>query len=297
MQENKKMMEENQRRGNDQKPGAAEFGKGKRPKPKKGMLKRLIKMLFQFYPVLLPLVLFCIVFSAIVSSIPSVFMQNVIAVIEKYFSTGDWAAAKPEVIRWVSILAVFYFLAMISVLLYNQLMAVITQGFLKNMRILMFDGMQNLPIKYFDTHNHGDIMSYYTNDIDTLRQVVSQTIPQLLISGISVTTIFCIMLYYSIWMALLVVAGVFVMTTVTKKVGGNSAKYFVRQQKSIAKTEGFVEEMMNGQKVIKVFCHEEQSKKDFDEINEKLYEDAKSANQYANILMPILGNIGNVLYV
>lgn len=277
--------------------GSPERAAGGRPKPKKGMLKRLFRMLFEFYPVLLPVVLFCIVFSAIVSSMPSVFMQNVIAVIENSWKTGDWTGAKPQIIKWVSILGGFYFLSIISVLVYNQLMAVITQGFLKHMRIRMFDGMQNLPVKYFDTHNHGDIMSYYTNDIDTLRQVVSQTIPQLLISGISVTTVFCIMLYFSVWMALLVVCGVVVMVVVTKRVGGNSAKFFVRQQKSLAKCEGFVEEMMNGQKVIKVFCHEEQSKKDFDVINDMLYEDARKANQYANILMPILGNIGNVLYV
>lgn len=152
--------------------GSPERAAGGRPKPKKGMLKRLFRMLFEFYPVLLPVVLFCIVFSAIVSSMPSVFMQNVIAVIEDSWKTGDWVGAKPQIIKWVSILGGFYFLSIISVLVYNQLMAVITQGFLKHMRIRMFDGMQNLPVKYFDTHNHGDIMSYYTNDIDTLRQVV-----------------------------------------------------------------------------------------------------------------------------
>lgn len=269
----------------------------KRPKLRKGMLKRLLKMLFEFYPVMMPVVLVCIVFSAIVSSVPSLFMQNVIAEIEDHFAAGDWAGAKPDILRFVLILAGFYLISIISVLIYSQMMAIITQGFLHKLRSRMFNGMQNLPIKYFDTHNHGDIMSYYTNDTDTLRQVVSQTMPQLLISGISITTVFCIMLYFSIWMALLVVAGVVVMMLVTKTVGGKSAKFFVRQQKSIAKGEGFVEEMMNGQKVIKVFCHEDRSKADFDAINEQIYMDSMTANRYANILMPILGNIGNVLYV
>lgn len=270
---------------------------GGRPKMKKGMLKRLIAMLFQFYPVLLPVVIVCIIFSAVVSSIPSLFMQNVIAVIEEHYQAGDWAGAKSEIITWVVRLAFFYVLSLISAFLYTQLGAVITQGFLKKLRCKMFDGMQNLPIKYFDRNNHGDIMSYYTNDVDTLRQLISQSLPNLIISGITVATVFCIMLYFSVWMALVVLAGVALMVFVTKKIGGNSAKFFLRQQQAIGKTEGFVEEMMNGQKVVKVFCHEEQSGIDFDAINDALCEDATKANQYANMLMPILNNIGNVLYV
>lgn len=277
--------------------GMAGKMQGKRPKMKKGMLKRLFSMLFGFYPVRLPLVLLCIVFSAVVSSIPALFMQNVIAVIEKYYLSGDWETASGEIMSWVLKLAFFYVLSLISAFVYTQMMAVITQGFLKKMRCKMFDGMQNLPVKYFDQNNHGDIMSYYTNDIDTLRQLVSQSIPQLLISGIVVITVFSIMLYFSVWMTILVVLGVAAMTLVTKKIGGNSAKFFLRQQQAIGKTEGFVEEMMNGQKVVKVFCHEEKSGLDFDKINEALYEDSRKANQYANMLMPILNNIGNVLYV
>jgi len=270
---------------------------GGRPKMKKGMLKRLMAMLFQFYPVLVPVVLFCIIFSAVVSSVPSLFMQNVIAAIEKYYLAGDWDTAKSEIMTWVIRLGIFYVLSLISAFVYTQLGAIITQGFLKKLRCKMFDGMQNLPIKYFDQNNHGDIMSYYTNDVDTLRQLVSQSLPNLLISGITVVTVFSIMLYFSVWMALVVVCGVALMVFTTKKIGGNSAKFFIRQQKAIGKTEGFVEEMMNGQKVVKVFCHEEKSKQDFDKINEALYEDARKANQYANMLMPILMNIGNVLYV
>ncbi len=176
-------------------------------------------------------------------------------------------------------------------------MAEITQGTLKKLREKMFNSMQDFPVKYFDTHNHGDIMSYYTNDIDTLRQLISQSIPQFLNAAVMVTTVFCIMLYYSIWMALVVVAGVVIMLNIIKKVGGSSAKFFIQQQKAIGKTEGFVEEMMNGQKVIKVFCHEEESEKAFDAINDELFHVAEQANKYANTLGPILNNIGNLLYV
>ena len=176
-------------------------------------------------------------------------------------------------------------------------MAVITQGSLAKMREKMFNGMQDLPIKYFDTHNHGDVMSYYTNDIDTLRQMISQSIPQLIISTVTVITVLFIMLYYSVWLTLVVLLGVFFMTLVVKKVGGNSSRYFIRQQQAIGRTEGFVEEMMNGQKVVKVFCHEDEAKKDFDAINDALFADSEKANRYANMLMPILNNIGNVLYV
>lgn len=263
----------------------------------KGTMKRIIKTLFSFYPALVPAVIVCIVFNAIVSSIPSIFMQNVIAEIEKSFATGDWASAKPVIFEKVTVLAVLYALSLLAGFVYTRMMAVLTQGFLCKMRDKMFCGMQKLPIKYFDTHNHGDIMSYYTNDIDTLRQMVSQSFPQFLTASITVITVFSIMLYYSVWMTLVVVFGVAMMILVTKKVGGNSAKYFVRQQVSIGKTEGYIEEMMNGQKVVKVFCHEDEACRDFDKINEEWYNDASKANQFANMLMPILNNIGNILYV
>ncbi len=262
-----------------------------------GVIGRLIKTLFEFYPVLLPLTLVCILFSAIVSSIPSVFMQNVIAAVETSWQSGDWQAVSGKILGLVGILAIFYVLSLIAAFTFTQLMAVITQGSLKKLREKMFNGMQDLPIKYFDTHNHGDIMSYYTNDIDALRQMISQSFPQLMISCVTVTTVLCIMLYYSFWLTLVVVAGVVCMLTVTKHVGGGSARYFIRQQQALGRTEGFVEEMMNGQKVIKTFCHERQAEKDFDAINDALFEDARKANRYANMLMPILGNIGNVLYV
>lgn len=254
-------------------------------------------MMCNFYPVLLPAAVLCIVFNAVVSSIPSVFMQNIIAVVEGSWQSGDWSAVGPQILRLVVLLAVFYLLSLLAGFTYNQLMAIITQGTLKKLRERMFGGMQRLPVKYFDTNNHGDIMSYYTNDIDALRQMISQSFPQLLVSAITVLTIFCIMLYYCVWLTLVVLLGVAVSIWITKKLGGGSAKYFFRQQTALGKVEGFAEEMLNGQKVIKVFCHEEASKADFDRLNEELFTVSERANKYANTLGPILNNIGNVLYV
>ena len=261
------------------------------------ILVRLIKMLFSFYPVMLPVALACILFNAIISSIPSIFMQNVISLVEQSWQAGDWAAVGGQILRFVLILVVLYVLSLAAGTVFSQLMAIITQGSLAKMREKMFNGMQDLPIKYFDTHNHGDVMSYYTNDIDTLRQMISQSIPQLIISTVTVLTVLAIMLYFSVWMTLVVLVGVFFMVLVTKKVGGRSSKYFIRMQQSIAATEGVVEEMMNGQKVIKVFCHEKEAQEDFDKVNDELFHNAEQANIYANMLMPILNNIGNVLYV
>ena len=264
---------------------------------RKAVLLRLIRMLFSFYPVLLPVTLVCILFNAVISSVPSIFMQNVIAAVETSWQTGDWASVSGQILSLVAVLAGFYALSLLAGFAYTQLMAIITQGSLAKLREKMFNGMQDLPIKYFDTHNHGDVMSYYTNDIDTLRQMISQSIPQLIISTVTVITVLCIMLYFSVWLTLVVLLGVFFMTLVVKKIGGSSSRYFIRQQQAIGRTEGFVEEMMNGQKVIKVFCHEQEAKEDFDAINDALFSDSEKANRYANMLMPILNNIGNVLYV
>lgn len=267
-------------------------------KVKKGTAGRLIKTLFGFYPVMMPLTLVCIIFNAVVSSIPSVFMQRVISSVEESWSSGAvWETVGKAIIDSVLILAVFYVLSLASGFIYNQTMAVITQGTLKKLRVKMFNNMQNLPVKFFDTNNHGDIMSHYTNDIDTLRQMVSQSFPQLLISAVTITTVFFIMLYFCVWLSLVVLVGVIIMLLVTKKVGGGSARYFVSQQIALGKEEGYIEEIMNGQKVVKVFCHEEESKADFDKINDELFRESEKANKYANILGPILNNIGNVLYV
>ena len=270
---------------------AVKYEKGKNP------LIRVIKKFFGYYPVMAPLTMICILFSSIVSSIPSLFVQNILSIVERWYKSGDWASAKAEIVPYITLLIALYVLSILSMVAYSQLMAYMTQGFLNKLRQEMFDGMQDLPIRYFDTHKHGDIMSYYTNDIDTLRQLVSQSLPALIQAGAIVLCVFSIMLYFSIWMTLVLLLGVVAMVFVTKKVGGGSAKYFMRQQKSVAGTEGFVQEMMNGQKVIKVFCHEEQSIEDFDRINSALYEDSFRAHAYANVLGPIIANIGNILYV
>ncbi len=268
-----------------------------KPKAKKGTMRRLFKEILAFYPVLIPLTLLCILFSAVVSSVPSLFMQRVIAQIELHATDGNWAAASGPILSLVAVLTTFYVLSLISCVVYNQLMAIITQGILKKLREKMFNRMQRLPIKYFDTHNHGDVMSTYTNDIDTLRQLVSQSIPQMIISGVTVLTVFCIMLYFCVWLTLVVTVGVICITFVVRKVGGGSAKYFIKQQRSLGRVEGFIEEMMHGQKVVKVFCHETEAEADFDRLNDELFCESERANKYANILGPVLNNIGNILYV
>ncbi len=272
---------------------------GKPPKRKLDFatLGRVVKLLFSYYPRLVPLTIGCILFAAVVSAIPALFQQRVLAAIEVWYQSRDWAGAKEEIIPMVLVLVVLYVLSLTAITVYNQLMAYITQGFLSKMRIKMFEGMQNLPIRYFDTHKHGDIMSHYTNDIDTLRQLVSQSLPTMLQAIVIVVVVFSIMLWYSIPLTLLVLLGVVAMLFVSKKIGGGSAKYFIRQQMAVGKTEGFVQEMMNGQKVIKVFCHEDESNADFDKINDALYEDSYRAHAYANTMGPIIMNIGNTLYV
>ena len=260
-------------------------------------LKRAVKKLFGYYPRLAPLTAFCILFSAVVSSVPSLFIQNVLAVIENWYRTGDWASARPEILRYLLLLGSLYAVSLAAVFVYTQLMAYMTQGFLCKLRQELFDGMQDLPIRYFDTHPHGDIMSHYTNDIDTLRQLISQALPTLIQSGAIVLAVFAIMLYFSIWMTLILILGIVAMFFVTKIIGGGTAEYFMRQQRATGAMEGFAQEMMNGQKVIKVFNHEAASLEQFDRVNNELYEVSRHAHAYASILGPIMGNIGNVLYV
>ena len=269
----------------------------RRPQMKKGVIKRLLGMLFKFYPVLLPLAVICILLTAVASTIPAIFLQKVTQLIEAWQTTGDWAGASAQILPQIYLLIGMYVLSLIAITLETQLMAYITQGFLCKMRRTMFDRMQDLSIKYFDTHKHGDIMSYYTNDIDTLRQLVAQSMPTLIRASVTVISVLFIMLSFSIWLTLLLMVGVVFMLIVSKKVGGGSAKYFLRLQKSVARQEGFVQEMMNGQKVIKVFCHEKACEDDFDVINEALFQDSYRANAFANMLGPIIMNIGNVMYV
>ncbi|MCQ2427079.1 MAG: ABC transporter ATP-binding protein/permease [Clostridia bacterium] len=292
------------------------------------VLGRVFKMLVGFYPKLVPITAFCIIFSSVCAVMPAVFQQKTIAKIsdvlkeevaasvglepdaeaeaqakgEEFISQkldleNYWEEEKHDIINLVAVLIAFYVLSILSSTLYRLLIAEITQGFLCKTRQHMFDKMQNLPVKFFDTKKHGDIMSVYTNDIDTLRELVSQAFPQMLTSGIIVIGVFAVMLWYSVWLALVVILGVMAMMLVSKKLGGGSAKYFTRQQKAVGKTEGFIQEMMNGQRVIKVFTHEKKCIDDFNEINNALFEDSYKAHAYANTLGPVIMNIGNLLYV
>ncbi len=260
-------------------------------------MKRLLKMVFSFYPVLWPVAIVCILLTAALALVPDIFIKNVIDVIDKWSVSGDWDGAAKIIIPMMILLGGLYLVGLIAIFFQTRLMAIITQGVLAKTRNKMFALMQNLPIRYFDTNKHGDIMSHYTNDIDTLRQLISQAIPSLLRAGTVVICVFGYMMYLSIWMTLILVAGVIVMMIVSKKLGGNSAKFFIRQQKSIGSAEGYIQEMMNGQKVIKVFCREEEAKVGFDKLNDELYNDSYRANAYANSLGPIIMNIGNLIYV
>lgn len=264
---------------------------------KKNTFTRLIKTLFEFYPVLLPIIIVLILFNSVVSSIPSVFMQNIIAVIEKYWRTKNWAQAQVEVLSFVSILAILYILSLIASFTYNRLMAVVTQGSLMKFREKMFARMESLPIRYFDTNAHGDIMSIYTNDTDTLRQLISQSLPALMQTSIVLLTVFGIMVYYSFWLTGVVLIGCIIMFFITKNFGSKSSRFFIKQQQTLGATEGYIEEMMNGQKVIKVFNHEEDAIAGFDKVNNAWFEASRKANTFANILMPVLHNMGNILYV
>ncbi len=264
---------------------------------KKNTFTRLIKTLFEFYPVLLPIIIALILFNSVVSSISSVFMQNIIAVIEKYWRTKDWLHAKPEVLSFVTVLLILYILSLIASFTYNRLMAVVTQGSLMKFREKMFARMESLPIRYFDTNAHGDIMSIYTNDTDTLRQLISQSLPALMQTSIVLLTVFCIMIYYSFWLTGVVLIGCVIMFFITKNFGSKSSRFFIKQQQTLGATEGYIEEMMNGQKVIKVFNHEEDAIEGFDRVNNAWFEASRKANTFANILMPVLHNMGNILYV
>ena len=277
-------------------PGPRGFKGGPKAKNTKGTLSRLFKYLFKYYKAYLCIVAVCILLSAVAGTVSSLFLNQLILAIRDGIESG-YGTVSARLMQIIGMMAGFYVVGVVSSFIYSRLMAIVTQGFLDKMRQNMFGNMQRLPIKYFDTHTHGDIMSYYTNDTDTLRQLISQSMPQLFTSFLTIITLLFYMLYLSVWMTLVVFVGVLAMTLVTKRIGGNSARYFIKQQKAIGVVEGYIEEMMNGQKVVQVFCHEEESKKDFDKINEQLFKDAESANIFANILMPIMGNIGNILYV
>ena len=271
--------------------------KNKRPAAKKGTFGRLFRYLFDHYGMRLIVVMLCIIVSAAASVIATVFLQRLIdECIVPGISSG-MGAVQNLLVHILLTMAVFYVLGVLAAFTYNRIMATVTQGTLKHLRDDMFYGMETLPISYFDTHPHGDIMSTYTNDTDAIRMLIGQSLPMLTQSVLSVLAMLGMMLYFSVWMTILVLVFIGVMLTISKKFGGASAKYMMAQQRSLATEEGFVEEIMSGQKVVQVFCHEEESKRDFVKLNEKLFHDGEKANQYGNVLMPILNNLGNLMYV
>lgn len=271
--------------------------RGPRGKAKKGTLKRLLKMLFSKNKRLMCVVFVCITISAITGVASSLFLKELLTIIQKGLDNQSLQSVLGALTTLFITMGAVYSSSIICNFIQARTMATVSQSFLHQIRTGVFNKMQSLPISYFDTHLTGDIMSSYTNDTDAIRQLVSQSIPQLYSALISITTLLAIMLTSSIYLSLVMFAGVIFMFLATKIVGGNSAKYFVRQQRSLADEEGFIQEMIQGQKVIKVFCHETDSKKDFDQKNDTLCNDATSAHTFANILMPIMGNLGNILYV
>ena len=260
-------------------------------------LGKLLKYMFHYYRWQLILVICCIAVTAVAGISSSIFLEILTDDVITPGLEQGFDAVKGTLYTIIGIMVGIYVFALICSFTYNRMMAVITQGFLKHVREDMFNNMEKLPIRYFDTNTHGDIMSYYTNDVDALRQLISQSIPQTVFSSVAIITLMISMLKSSVYMTLVVLFGVAFMLLVTKLVGGKSAKYFVKQQNSVGTTEGYVEEMLTGQKVIKVFCHEEAAKRDFDKVNDELFVNTDKANKYGNILMPTIGNIGHVLFV
>ena len=264
-------------------------------KVNKDVVKRLMSYIGH-YKLRFAAVLICIVVNALAMVSCSLYLQTLI---DSYI-TPLLQAATPDfapLFRSILIMGCIYAVGILACLFYNRTMVSIAQGTLKRIRDEMFEHMQTLPIRYFDTHTHGDIMSHYTNDTDTLRQMLAQSIPQMFSSLITIISVFFAMLFTSWQLTIFVLCFVFIMLQVTGRVAGKSGYYFIRQQKALGDVNGYIEEMINGQKVIKVFCHEEKAKEIFDQKNEELCKDASAANSFANILMPIMGNLGNLQYV
>ena len=261
------------------------------------VIGRTMKMLWQFYPILLPVALGTAIIQAIMQSVPNIFLERIITIIEQYIGTADWSGAQPVILSNVALLAGIYVIGLICNVISTQGMAIVTQGALQKFRYKMFDHMQNLPIRYFDSHLNGDVMSYYTNDIDAMRQMIGISLPQLLFTSVILIAVVVIMFYYSIPMALIIIFGSVVMVGLTRFLGGRSARNFIKQQKTTADVEGHIQEIMNGEKVVKVFSHESETEASFDVLNDELMARSRDANAYSNTLMPILNNIGNLLYV
>jgi len=260
-------------------------------------LKRLLIYVFKHYKFHLLGVGICLILSALSTVVAATFMQQLIDDVVMPGITSGLPAVEKQLLKLVTTMGTIYFLGIIASTVQGQIMASVGQGTIKHLRDEMFDNMETLPIRYFDTHSHGEIMSTYTNDVDTIRMLVGQSIPSMFQSILSLIVVFFTMLRYSLWLTLVVLAVIFGMFKITGKFGGRSARYMIAQQKSLAEEEGFIEEMMEGMKVVKVFTHEEKAKQDFDVLNQQLFEDSRNANRNANALMPILANMGNILYV
>ncbi|WP_373163990.1 ABC transporter ATP-binding protein [Agathobaculum sp. Marseille-P7918] len=269
---------------------------GKRSKNPKKTLARLLRYFKGGYAVQFTVVLVCILFSAVANVAGSMFLR---VLIDDYIAPLLLQASPvfTGLIHAISLMALVYLVGIVSTFLYNRIMVSISQGILKQVRDEMFERMQKLPIRYFDTHTHGDLMSHFTNDTDTLQQMLSQSVPQMFSSLITIIAVFIAMLVTNVWLTIFVLLGIAVMLVVVKRIGGQSARFFLEQQTALGKVNGYIEEMIGGQKVVKVFCHEEKCKEQFDVLNDALRESAKNANTFANILMPIMSNIGNLLYV
>lgn len=260
------------------------------------ILKRLLAYILKEYKFLFFMVLVTIIISSLANVIGTLFLRNLI---DDYITPllDKSGADFGPLLKMIITMAVIYYVGVISTYIYSRIMIVISQGSLKRIRDDMFAHMESLPIKFFDTHAHGDLMSLYTNDTDALRQMISQGIPQLLSAIITVVSIFASMIYLSIPLTGVEIIIILLMFRVTKVIGAKSGKYFGLQQKDIGAVNGYIEEMMEGQKVVKVFCHEEEAKANFDRLNDMLFNSANNANKYANVLMPIMGNIGYINYV
>ncbi len=269
---------------------------GPRPEFKPDVLKRVLKYIFKDYAVHFVVVIICIIITAFSTLNGMLFMQSLI---DDYIipmtktDNPDFAPLAQAIMK----LVIFYAIGIISSYTYNRIMVNVTQGVLRNIRNEMFEHMESLPVKYFDTHAHGDIMSLYTNDVDTLRQLVSQSIPQTVNSSITIIVSFVSMITLDIPLTILTLVMIGVMLAVSGKLAMKAGGYFVKQQKDIGTVNGYIEEMMSGQKVVKVFCHEDKSLEQFRELNNELRDSANNANKYANIMMPVNANIGHISYV
>ncbi len=272
-------------------------GMGPRPKNIKGVLPKMLKTLFKEYGFAYAIVFLCLIIAAAGGVIAPTFLQQITDNVLTPALKGELLEWEVKLINIIFTMVGIYALCLIANTVQSQILAVVGQRYLNKVRQQLFNKMQNLPIRYFDSHQHGDIMSYYTNDVDSIRQFITQSLIQFVQTFLTLFYTICLMVHYSLWLFILIILGSLIMTFITKKIGGKSSKYFVENQRTTAEMEGYIEEMMHGQKVVKVFCHEAEAKEHFDEINNRLCKASTNAHHNGNTLMPIMHNIGNIIYV